>query len=129
MTRNLRRRAALLALPFVLTFGLAACGDDATEKSSASDKPSASSTPAPSEPTSDSSISADDIPDPRTDPDAFEEYLTGIYEESGLSQAQASCMSKAFMDNVDVENLDDEAAVTSAMGDEKLQKAVVACMS
>lgn len=129
MTRNLRRHAALLALPFVLTFGLAACGDDSAEKSAASDKPSASSTPTPTAPASDSPISANDIPDPRTDPDSFEAYLTGVYQESGLTKAQASCMSKAFMDNVDVKNLDDEAAVTGAMGDEKLQKAVVACMS
>lgn len=123
MTRNLRRNAAMLALPFVLTFGLAACGDDTSaDTADKGDKPTATV------PT-DIPTSISDIPDPRKDPKEFQAYLTDLYKKSGLSEAQASCMSKAYMDNVDVDKLDDEAAITAAMNDEKLNKAIVDCMS
>jgi hypothetical protein len=123
MTRNLRRTAALLALPLVLSFGLAACGDDTSaDKAGKGDKAAAA-------PTTDLPTSASDLPDPRKDPQAFQAYLTGIYEKSGLSKKQASCMSKAYMDNVDVTKLDDQAAVTAAMNSQELQDAVVDCMS
>lgn len=124
MTRNLRRNAAVLALPFVLTFGLAACGDDTSaDKADKGDKP-ASTAPATDLPTSIS-----DIPDPRKDPKEFQAYLADMYEKSGLSEKQATCMSKAYMDNVDVTKLDDQAAITAAMNSKELQDAVVDCMS
>lgn len=124
MTRNLRRNAALLALPFVLSFGVAACGGDTSaDKAQKDDKPAASA------PATDAPTSTSDIPDPRKDPEEFQTYLTGMYKKAGLSEDQASCMSKAYMDNVDVTKLDDQAAISAAMNDQKLQGAVVACMS
>lgn len=126
MTRNLRRNASLVVLPFVLTLGLAACGDDSSDKADKGGKPS-SSTSAPT----DLPTSLSDIPDPRKDPEEFQDYLAGMYEKSGLSKPQATCMSKAFMENVDVDKLagNDPSAITAAMNDKKLQDAVVDCMS
>jgi hypothetical protein len=126
MTTNLARAAATLTLPVVLLLGVTACGDEG------SSEPEAAETTTSSSPTTDASApetpDLGDVPDPRTDPDGFRDYLTGVYTDAGMSEKQATCMSDAFMDNVDLDKITDASAVTSMMNDSKLQDAIVACM-
>lgn len=126
MTMNLARAAATLTLPVVLLFGATACGDEGSAKPEASESPS-SSTPT-TEASAPETPAMGDVPDPRTDPEGFRDYLTGVYTDAGMSEKQATCMSDAFMDNVDLDKITDADAVTSMMNDSKLQDAIVACM-
>ncbi|WP_157571058.1 hypothetical protein [Nocardioides insulae] len=72
--------------------------------------------------------SAGDIPDPMDDPEGFESYLATMYQDAGLSKDQSTCMASAFMDNIDLEAMTDPNAVSSAMNDPELTKAITKCM-
>lgn len=150
MKINLRRAAVAAAVP-VLMLSVAACGEDegsASESSSESTESTESSestesdeaTEEPSETESaetapsdgaeaPSAPSAGDIPDPTEDPDAFRDYLVGMYEDAGMPKEQATCMADAFMENVDIEAIaSDPSKISSMMNDPKLMDAMKACV-
>jgi hypothetical protein len=128
MKINVRRMASAVAVPLMLLATATACGGSDSEEPNA--KPaaeaevdsSAEAEAAPSVP------AAGDVPDPRNDPDGFEDYLTEMYAKAGMTDDQASCMSAAFMDNVDIDAITDSASVSTLMGDEKLTDAMTKCV-
>jgi hypothetical protein len=125
MKINVRRMASAVAVPLMLLATATACGSDSEEpnaKPAAEAEVDSSAEAAPSVP------AAGDVPDPRNDPDGFEDYLTEMYAKAGMTDDQASCMSAAFMDNVDIDAITDSASVSTLMGDEKLTDAMTKCV-
>jgi hypothetical protein len=126
MTRTLSRTAATFIVPLVLLSTATACGSSDAKEPAAKVATTAPATTAPTtEPTM---PSLGDVPDPRKDPEGFQKYLTSMYKKSGLTDTQASCLSKAFMDNIDLDKITDASAVTSMMGTKKMTQAITACM-
>lgn len=150
MTTTIRRLTAAVVLPAALMFTFAACGDDeggndsdnnsSTEsnddmddaddtESEETETDEAEETETEESEEGGNPPSAGGIPNPQEDPDAFEDYIEQMYVQAGMTPDQADCMAGAFMDNVDVENLDDPSAITEMMQNPELQEAMTACMS
>lgn len=126
MKINVRRMASVVAVPVMLLATATACGGSESEEPNA--KPAAEAEAANSAEAAPSVPAAGDVPDPRNDPEGFEDYLTDMYAKAGMTDDQASCMSAAFMDNVDIDAITDSASVSTLMGDEKLTDAMTKCV-
>lgn len=138
MKIDVRRIAAAVAVPVMLLGAATACGSESEDPGS---KPAAETeaaeteaaeTEAPeteaAEETEAAAPAAGDVPDPRKDPEGFEDYLTEMYVKAGMTDDQATCMSAAFMDNVDLDAITDPSSVSALMGDEKLTEAMTKCV-
>ncbi|NYI80294.1 hypothetical protein [Nocardioides panzhihuensis] len=118
--------ASVVAVPVMLLATATACGGSESEEPDS--KPVAEAEAANSAEAAPSVPAAGDVPDPRNDPDGFEDYLTDMYVKAGMTDDQATCMSAAFMDNVDLDAITDPASVSTLMGDEKLTEAMAKCV-
>lgn len=126
MKINVRRIASAVAVPVMLLATATACGGSESEEPNS--KPAAEAEAEGTAAAAPSVPAAGDVPDPRNDPKGFEDYLTDMYVKAGMTDDQATCMSAAFMDNVDIDAITDSASVSTLMGDEKLTEAMTKCV-
>ncbi|GGU21227.1 hypothetical protein [Nocardioides albus] len=137
MKINVRRMASAVAVPLLLLATATACGGSESEEpnskpaaeAEATETEAAETEATETEAAAEPSVPAvGDIPDPTNDPDGFEDYLTEMYVKAGMTDDQATCMSAAFMDNVDLDSITDPSSVSAMMGDEKLTEAMTKCV-
>ncbi|MEI7056304.1 hypothetical protein WBG06_10845 [Nocardioides sp. CCNWLW239] len=134
MKIDVRRIAAAVAVPVMLLGATTACGSESEEPGSkpAAETAETEAAAAPeteaAEETEAAAPAAGEVPDPRNDPEGFEDYLTEMYVKAGMTDDQATCMSAAFMDNVDLDAITDPSSVSALMGDEKLTEAMTKCV-